>query len=149
MEVRWRNYIWRGPRPVVGPDDVEKLEAAWGVSLPEDYRSIVHPCHGMAPEPNVFDIGEGANVFNNLLTLTSGKHESAYAISTTYELIKPYVPPGIYPFGTTPGGEYLCFDYREAPPGQPDVVLVTTEMEIHPVAHSFRELLKGLHEVRD
>lgn len=149
MEVRWRDYVWKGPRPVVGPDEVEKLEAAWGVRLPEEYRSTAHLRHGMAPEPNVFDIGDGANVFNNLLTLTSGRHESAYAISTTYELIKPYVPSGIYPFGTTPGGEYLCFDYRESSTGQPGVVLVTIEMEIYPVADSFREFLEGLHEVRD
>ena len=100
----------------------------------------------MSPEPNVFDIGAGANVFNNLLTLTSGEREKAYAISTAYRLIKPHVPAGIFPFGTTPGGEYLCFDYRDAPPGQPKVVLVTIEMEIYLLANSFCAFLEGLHE---
>ncbi len=47
-----------------------------------------------------------------------------------------------------PGGEYLCFDYRGSPE-QPGIVLVTVEMDIYPIANSFREFLDGLHEFRE
>ncbi|HEX5744626.1 MAG TPA: SMI1/KNR4 family protein [Archangium sp.] len=49
------------------------------------------------------------------------------------------------PIGKTPGGEYLCFDYRGST-HQPRIVLVTVEMSILPIANSFQELLEGLHD---
>ena len=146
MNIRWENYVWKEPRPV-DPSELEKLETDWGVELPKEYKQIAPQCHGMAPNPGVFIIGgSSANVFNNLLTLTSGEHEKGYAISTKYRLIQPYVPSGVFPFGMTPGGENLCFDYRGTSPGQPRIVLVTTEMEVYLIAHSFREFLETLHD---
>ena len=147
MNIRWRPYVWREPRPV-DPVEVEKLEASWGVHLPEEYKHLAPLHHGMNPTPNVFDIGEVDDAFTCLLTLILDKDKKGYAISTMYDIIKPHVPPGIFPFGTTPGGENICFDYRDAPPGQPKVVLVTVEMEIFFIAHSFLEFLEGLHELR-
>jgi hypothetical protein len=129
-------------------EEIERLETTWGVELPEEYRLIAPLYHGMTPEPNVFDIGDGANVLSTLLTLTTGKHEKAYSIATAFEIMQPHVPRGVFSFGMTPGGEYLCFDYRDAP-RQPRIVLVTVEMEIYPVANSFREFLEGLHEIRE
>ncbi|WP_414639198.1 SMI1/KNR4 family protein [Archangium sp.] len=55
------------------------------------------------------------------------------------------MPEGIYPFGDTPGGEYLCFDFRGSLQ-QPRIVLVTIEATIHPVANSFQDLMEGLHD---
>jgi hypothetical protein len=62
-----------------------------------------------------------------------------------HEVLAPHVPPGIFPFGRTPGGEYLCFDFRNAP-DTPRVVLVTGELSVLPVANSFQEFLEGLHD---
>ena len=145
MSVRWRNYVWKEPHPV-DPASLEKIETNWGVELPLEYKQIAPLHHGMMPQPSVFEIGQGGNVFTCLLTLSSGEHEWVYSITAAYRLTRQYVPAGIFPFGTTPGGEYLCFDYRDTPPGQPRVVLVTTEMEIHEIANSFREFLEVLHE---
>ena len=147
MNVRWAPYV-KGVRPVE-PLEVEKLERAWGVQLPEEYKRIACAHHGMTPRPNVFDFGSGENAFNNLLTFVSEQDEEPYSsIHRAYRLMHPHVPAGIFPFGRTPFGEYLCFDYRNSPE-EPEVVLVSTEMEIYPVAHSFREFLEGLHELRD
>jgi hypothetical protein len=146
MNVRWEDYVWREPRPVE-PTALAKLEADWDVELPKEYKQLAPLYHGMAPTPDVFDMGAGNNAFTCLLTLTSGEHEWVYSIAAAYKLLLQYVPSGIFPFGTTPGGAYLCFDYREAPPAQPSIVLVTTEMDIYPVAPSFREFLEGLHEL--
>lgn len=60
-------------------------------------------------------------------------------------VLKPLVPTGIFPFGKTSGGEYLCFDYRAAPE-QPKVVLVTVETTIKPVANSFADFMASLHD---
>jgi cell wall assembly regulator SMI1 len=148
MNIHWEPYVWKEAHPAT-PAEVAKLEAAWGVQLPEEYKQIAPRHHGMRPTPNVFDIGESDNALTCLLTLTSEEPKEGYAIPTRYSGIKPYVPSGIFPFGMTPGGENICFDYREVPPGQPRIVLVTMEMEIYFIANNFREFLTGLHELRD
>lgn len=148
MSVRWENHVWRSPNPA-DPAELDKLEAAWGVKLPGEYKEIACLHHGMAPEPDVFNVGGVTNVFNNLLTFVPEEHEKSYSsIAKAYRLMRPHVPRGILPFGRTPGGEYLCFDYRGAAE-EPKVVLVSTEMYVYPVANSFREFLDGLYEPPD
>ena len=83
MNIRWEPYVWKEPHPVESAE-IDKLEAAWNIQLPEEYKQIAPRHHGMMPRPNTFDVGQSGNVFTCLLTLTSGKHEKAYAISTLY-----------------------------------------------------------------
>lgn len=144
FNIRWENYVWREPRPVT-PSDVERLEASWQVALPDEFKRVVAAHQGMAPEPCVFKVGRGANVFSVLLTVTRDPERASYSILDSYDLIRPHVPSGIYPFGKTPGGEYLCFDYGGSV-HQPRIVLVTVEMSVLSVANSFQELLEALHD---
>lgn len=60
-------------------------------------------------------------------------------------MLKPHVPTGIFPFADTPGGQHICFDYRNTP-AQPTIVLVTVEMDIYPIANSFSEFLEMMHD---
>ncbi|EPX56964.1 hypothetical protein D187_006718 [Cystobacter fuscus DSM 2262] len=125
--------------------DIERLESMWGVELPGDYKKVLAAHQGKTPEPCVFKVGKGANVFSVLLTAARDVDRASYSIQDSYDLIRSHVPTGIYPFGKTPGGEYLCFDY-EGIAHQPRIVLVTVEMSIHPVANSFQELMEGLYD---
>jgi hypothetical protein len=99
----------------------------------------------MTPEPGVFKVGRGANAFGVLLTVTRDPAHPSYSIEDSYALIRPHAPSGIFPFGKTPGGKYLCFDYGNSS-RQPRIVLVTVDMAVYPVASSFQELLAGLHD---
>lgn len=144
MDIRWEGYVWKEPRPV-SSSDIEQLEARWGVEFPGEYKRLIAAHQGMSPEPGVFKVGRGANVFSVLLTVTRDESHSSYSIEDSYALIRSHVPSGIFPFGKTPGGEYLCFDYGGSS-RQPRIVLVTVEMSVHPVASSFQELLAGLHD---
>jgi hypothetical protein len=142
--VRWVNYVWKDPRPVAS-SEIEQLEALWGVELPDEYKRLIVSHQGMTPEPCVFKVGRGANVFSVLLTVTRDAERASYSIQDSYDLIRSHAPSGLYPFGKTPGGEYLCFDSRGSV-NQPRIVLVTVEMSVYPVANSFQELLDGLHD---
>jgi hypothetical protein len=144
MDIRWENYVWKEPRPLAS-SEVERLEASWQVTLPDAFKRVVAAHQGMAPEPCVFKVGRGANVFSVLLTVTRDAERASYSIQDSYDLIRSHVPSGIYPFGKTPGGEYLCFDYRGSA-SPPRVVLVTVDMAVLPVANSFQELLDGLQD---
>lgn len=143
-EVRWLPYMKKQPRPVA-PHELEQLEQQWGIKLPEQYKQIVSAYQGMTPEPSVFKVGRGDDVFCVLLTIPVVEEREYYSVSKSYDILKPHMPAGLYPFGQTSGGEHLCFDYRGSPP-QPRVVLLTVEMNALPVANSFQEFLEGLYE---
>jgi hypothetical protein len=142
--VRWVSYLKKQPRPV-DPYELEQLEQQWGIKLPEQYKQLVSECQGMTPEPSVFKVGRGDDVFCVLLTLSVVEDRESYSVRKAYEVLKPHMPERLYPFGRTSGGEHLCFDYRDSPP-QPRVVLLTVEMNALPVASSFEEFLEGLYE---
>ncbi|WP_414639335.1 SMI1/KNR4 family protein [Archangium sp.] len=80
-----------------------------------------------------------------VLTLARDERWDEYSVSGAYESLSQYVPPGIYPFGLTSGGESLCFDYREFP-SQPRIALVTVEGDIHSIASSFADFMARLHD---
>ncbi|HYO52777.1 SMI1/KNR4 family protein [Archangium sp.] len=144
MNVRWVNYIWDKPRPTA-PHELEQLEHEWAVRLPEEYKRVVAMYQGMRPEPSVFNIGRSENVFNALLTAVEDPNRKAYSALYVFNILKSHIPAGIFPFANTPGGEYLCLDYRNAP-GQPRIVLVTVEMDIYPIADCVSEFLLKLHD---
>jgi cell wall assembly regulator SMI1 len=145
MNVQWEPYLSTTLHPVT-PHALAQLEQTWGVVLPEDYKALVTAYQGMAPVPEVFDVGQrSANVFNVLLTIKPHEGNESYSVERTYEVLKPHVPAGIFPFARTPTGEFICFDYR-ARPLQPQVVFVTVETNIHLIAENLTDLLNQLHE---
>ncbi|HYO52634.1 SMI1/KNR4 family protein [Archangium sp.] len=143
MSVSWKPYVRPSPSGVE-PLALELLESQWGVTLPDAYKHVVSKYQGMTPSPSSFDMGKGQNTFSVLLTLTRDDRWDEYSVSSAYESLSRYMPPGIYPFGLTSGGESLCFDYRESP-SQPRVALVTVEGDIHPIAGSFADFMARLH----
>jgi hypothetical protein len=144
MTVRWEPYLWDEPRPV-HPHELEQLERRWGVELPEEYRRIVSQHQGMTPEPGVFRLGDGNDVLSVLLPITVDEEKKPYSLLRAHDRLAPHVPSGIFPFARTPGGEFVCFDYRDSP-RRPKVVHVSVELLITPIADSFSELLDALHE---
>ncbi len=144
MSISWEPYVWDAPHPVA-PGELEAIEQQWGVSLPDEYRSVVSIHQGMTPNPHIIDIGRGDSSICTLLTISEDESSHTYSIRDAYGLLRPHIPSGIYPFALTGSGEYACFDYRDAP-NQPRIVLVTVETDIYPIADSFSEFLERLHE---
>ena len=144
MAVLWKPYL-RGNLQPVTAQDLDLLEQQWGVKLPEDYKDLVTAYQGMTPEPCVLNVGRGTSVFNVLLTIKSHPEQEGYSVRRIHEVLKPYVPAGIFPFAETPGGESICFDYRNGS-SEPKIVLVTVEASIYPIANSLTDLLNNLHD---
>jgi hypothetical protein len=150
MTIEWKPRIWKRPY-LATPQDAESLEKAWGVKLPEDYKQVAMTHQGMTPYPHVIDIGTGTTVISELLTISESEDEDLriYSMSATYELIKPHVPSGIYPFASTGAGDFICFDYRSSPDA-PRIAFYFTEEAgegaIYPVADNFTNLLSKLHD---
>jgi hypothetical protein len=143
MKIRWEPYLWNEPHPV-DSRVLDQLEQQWGVRFPEQYRRLVSTYQGMGPEPCAFNVGTGNDAFSVLLIVSADKEKEAYSVNKAYGVLAPHVPAGIYPFALTPGGEYLCFDYRNTP-ARPRIVLVTVDMSIHPITDDFTAFMEGLH----
>jgi hypothetical protein len=143
MNIQWEPYLWTEPHPV-DSQVLDRLEQQWKIKLPELYRELVSAYQGMGPEPCAFDVGTGNDAFSVLLIVSADREKESYSVNHAHRLLEPHVPAGILPFALTPGGEYLCFDYRDSP-HQPRVVLVTAGMSIHPVADDFTSFMDGLY----
>ncbi|REG23323.1 SUKH superfamily protein [Archangium gephyra] len=143
MKIQWVPYLWTEPHPV-DSQMLDRLEQQWKVKLPDLYRELVTTYQGMGPEPCAFNVGTGNDAFSVLLIVSAESEKKAYSVNEAHRILEPHVPVGISPFALTPGGEYLCFDYRNSPE-QPRVVLVTVEMSIHPVADDFASFMNGLY----
>jgi len=142
--VQWEPYL-KGVPNFIDREQIDILERQWGVILPESYKQVVSRYQGMSPEPGVFNVDQGDDVFCVLLTIEPYEGKETYSVQKVHQVLKPHVPAGIFPFAKTPGGEHLCFDYR-ASTNQPKIVLVTVETWIFPVAESFEALLDGLYQ---
>ncbi len=144
MKTSWEPYVWNAPHPAA-PGEFEVVERQWGVSLPDEYKSVASIHQGMTPNPHIIDIGRGDSSICAFLTISEDESSRVYSIRDAHSLLKTHTPPGVYPFALTGSGEYICFDYRDAP-SQPRIVFVTVEMDIYPIANSFSEFLEKLHD---
>jgi len=144
MSISWQPYVWDAPHPAA-PGEIESIERLWGVSFPAPYKSIVSMHQGMTPNPHIIDIGKGDSSICTFLTVSEDESSRTYSLRDAYNFLKAHIPPGVYPFALTGGGEYVCFDYRDAP-SHPRIVFVTVEAFIHPIADCFSEFLAQLHE---
>lgn len=148
MTISWRPYVWKTVRPAT-LQDIAKVEQEWGVSLPDDYKSLAVTHQGMAPTPSVLDIGRGNTVVCELLTLSFDEEHWASSMLDVYPSIQDYIPRGIYPFAATGAGDFICFDYR-SDRNAPKVVFYFTEeageQAIRWVADSFSDFLSKLHD---
>jgi hypothetical protein len=90
-------------------------------------------------------VGSATSPICAFLTISEDESSRTYSIRDAYTRLNPHIPSGVYPFALIGGGEYVCFDYRDAP-GQPRIVFVTVETDIHPIAPSFSGFLEKLHD---
>ncbi|WP_340013870.1 SMI1/KNR4 family protein [Paenibacillus sp. FSL K6-1318] len=140
--------IWKRTVGDISEDIINKVEKKYGIQFPDDYRECVKNYNGGHPVPNIFSYDDGGEgVFDHLLSFTSEPN-----IVVVYEFISDFMPKGIFPFGTDPFGNQLCFDYRKSE-NSPSVVFLNNEEfgedSITEVCNSFSELLETLHEASD
>jgi hypothetical protein len=104
------NTLWQDVEKLDDKASIVEVERALNVSFPHLYLETVKKFNGGSPVNNVFDTDKvNERVFSNLLSFNSNNESS---ILTVWEDNKERMPTGVIPFGTDPGGNYICFDYR-------------------------------------
>ena len=81
-----------------------EFERERGIVLPAEYKQLAARYQGMTPTPSAFYVGHVQDAVCTLLTVHAEEGLGPYAIRDCLEVMRPYVPDGIYPFDRlTPG----------------------------------------------
>ncbi len=134
--------------------DIERLEKLVGLQLPRDYRDFLLRHNGGYPEPDGFQFKnspDGSSV-DRFLGLDVGEHSNIEKYLVTY---RDRVPEGFFPIAHDPGGNLVLigvkgkytgkvffWDHEDEADGYPPDM-----SNMHLVADSFSEFLRGLYEV--
>jgi len=149
MVIEWDNYLWN-KECVASEKEVQQTEFELKVKLPSDFLLVACKNQGKSPEPSVFNVGKGDDVFNNLLHFkTEGPHKE-YGILATKKSLANFLSNDLIPIAGTPGGNYICFQYSEK--CEPCVVHVNHEFNITDprcvtkLSNNFTDFLNGLSD---
>lgn len=145
------NIIWKRTIGELDMNDINKVEKHWGVTLPDDYKQCCINNHRGRPNPCVYDFEyKTGALFSYLLSF---KEDNSYYILKDYNNIKDRLVDNVYPFADDPGGNFICFDYREGKDKTPKVVYWDHELAyedpataIFYICDTFTELLSKLYE---
>jgi cell wall assembly regulator SMI1 len=90
-------------------EDLENFEKFLGTRLPEDYRNFLIEHNGGSPEEYLVcwpGSSEPCEVWNDSLGLHNGP---TYArLDSVANGLKDYLPEGVLPFASDPGGNHFC-----------------------------------------
>jgi hypothetical protein len=158
MTINWKNV-----KPLKDISFIARIEKTWNIKLPESYKEVISDSNAGVPEPNAFDTDQcKGKQFAELMNCNLDDEDS---IIKEHQLISEHLPALVLPFAADAGGNYICFDYRNAS-SEPSVVfwnheerfeiedneIVTTstetKSELHPiekVAESFEAFLKKIY----
>jgi cell wall assembly regulator SMI1 len=146
VRVTSTDYDLSDPRPATTAE-IEAAEAALGVTLPADFVAVARHHQGRAPSPCVFTLEDGTeSVFNHLLHFDRSSPTSS--LVGAWNDLRDILPSGLVPFAPDPGGNYLCFDFRESVVHPPIAFWAHDDPTgpLQRVAPSFTALLALLHD---
>ncbi|MEB4759321.1 SMI1/KNR4 family protein [Chryseobacterium indologenes] len=105
------NMNWFYEKQLKNPQSISEVENIFGIKFPEDYKKIVLEHNGAMPTPNTIDtFREKGKAFGEVLNFNLDADEN---IISLYEEMKNKLPTDVFPITMDPGGNFLCFDYRE------------------------------------
>ena len=145
MDVTWSDYLLTHP-PVAAEESIRAAERTLGVRFPADYLAVARNNQGRSPSRGLFALEDGSDsVFNDLLHFEKAPSGNLVKTWLNYEDL---LPKGVIPFATDPGGNLLCFDYRQSV-DKPTVVFWEHDNPGAPtqrVAVSFTDLIEKLRD---
>ena len=101
---------WKYCEPLNDSKKIDKVEEIFGIKFPLDFSNILMDNNAGHPEKSLFDTNKSKErIFGSLLDFNLDNYNN---ILKVYLRIKDILPNDVFPFGSDPGGNYLCFDYR-------------------------------------
>lgn len=102
---------WLFKKDLKDPNSIQKVEDQLKVKFPLDYIHIVREYNASTPSLNTIDtFRQKGKAFGELLDFNLEAEEN---IISLYEMIKNRIPEKVYPITMDPGGNFMCYDFRE------------------------------------
>ena len=97
-------------------DDLKRVEGEIGRTFPQDFRGFACKFSGSTPSSHTnFDFADRTGRFTGGVgTFLSMRRDSDMSLVGEAEALAGRIVKGFVPFAAGPGGDYLCFDYRES-----------------------------------
>lgn len=139
-KLKDQNFLW-------------EVESIFEVELPEDFKKIINENNAGYPEKEGFDTSlSKERVFGNLLDFNLNEE---FNIIRTFNQVKELLPVKTFPFGVDPGGNFICFDYRNSE-RVPQIIFLKHEGYLDEdgnecyntefIANSFNEFINQLYD---
>lgn len=148
--VLWKEGVG-GDEEKIPWEHLEEVEEELGIRFPESYVQIVLEHNGGIPVPGYYEV-EGPNgkkILNGIQLIffepDEFPEEDNFVKEYRYHVKEYGFPEGVYPFAEGEG--WTCFDYRNAPDGEPKIVWWSYKLDkktFYPVCDTFSELLNKL-----
>lgn len=103
---------WEFTKTLKNINSIAQVEYEFGKELPKDYKDLIIEYNSGSPNPNTLDTkNKKGKAFGELLNFNLDEKDN---ILDNYSWIKDKLPSKVFPITVTPGGDYLCYDYRES-----------------------------------
>jgi len=122
-------------------EDLENLERALNISLPNSYKELMIEFNGGIPEKEYFKGGYGISTF---YPIKNGENN----IEIVMETIQDILPKDFFPFGDDMGGNDFCIDLSEENYGKVYLIIWEDDDPVF-LTNSFEEFLEGLTEIKE
>lgn len=130
MNITWE----RGSK--IDESIIKEVETKFGITLPDDYKSVVIDNNNARPSINTFDTESSSeHVFKKLLSLKVDDIETVYKAKEVLSKIDD----SLFPFANDPAGNLLCFK------GGAVVYWLHEDNSILKVANSFTQFIAKLY----
>ncbi|MFF2484319.1 SMI1/KNR4 family protein [Paenibacillus sp. NPDC058071] len=101
---------WRSADEQVTLEEVEIVAEQLGVKFPFDYIECVMENNGAHVSPELFEVEGKEKAFGTLITFDKDDDEF---IANVFNDYNDTLPEKVIPFAFDPGGNLICFDYKE------------------------------------
>ena len=99
---------WKYVKTLKERNAVRSFLAEYNISLPLDLLECIERNNGGRPQKKVFDTEMSCgHVFNSLLSYNVDDKETIYNVYP-----KHFEGSSLFPIGSTPNGDFLCYDLR-------------------------------------
>ena len=104
------NLKWRSPDEPVTRNRVATVAKELGIEFPLDYIECVMVNNGAHVSPELFEVNGKEKVFGTLITFDEDDDEYIVNVFNDYSNT---LPEKVVPFAFDPGGNLICFDYKD------------------------------------
>jgi cell wall assembly regulator SMI1 len=147
-----RQLHWFEAGQALTPGELAKAQARLGVTLPDDYISLVsrHDGGSNPDECEFAYLDQGSTRIGNFGVLLSLRPGDSETVHGTLEDLGDQLPKNVIPIVGSGSGDFICLDYRA---GSPSVVYFAHERvgdeAMIPLASSVAELVDHLQKPSD